>query len=348
MSIGIGIVGSGYMGRTYAECLARHVTGAHLTAVAGGRRTPGLAADYGVAAMSTIEDLLARADTDAVIITSPPTAHRDQTVAAAQQRKHVLVEKPMATSRDDCQVMIDACQKAGVALSVIKPWRYRGTGREAGRLILDGGIGRVRMLQMWWLATGLPFSDKPWFRDPREGGSLLDAGSHCFDYLRWVAQAEPVRVYASVRRYAEEQSAMVQLDFAGGAIANLWLSYELPRPGYAASLFRSRIVGESGMLDVDGYGALRLGRGDSWTTVHQQEPIDAIGRMFEWPRLEAFVLLVQDFVDALVDGREQPVPGWDGLAAVTLVEASYRSSELGQAIDPDLSATAWSFRAASR
>jgi predicted dehydrogenase len=52
--------------------------------------------------------------------------------------------------------------------------------------------------------------------------------------------------------------------------------------------------------------------------------------------MEAFVLLVQDFVDALATGREQPVAGWDGLAAVTLVEASYRSAESGQAIDPKL------------
>ena len=189
MSLGVGIIGSGYMGRTYAECLVRHIDGAQLTAVAGGTRAPGLAAEYGVAFEPSVEALVARSDVDAVIITSPPTAHREQTLAAAKQGKHVLVEKPMATTRSDCQDMIDACQAAGVALSVIKPWRYRGTGREAGKLIRSGGIGRLRMLQMQWLASGLPFNDKPWFRDPREGGSLLDAGSHCFDYLRWVAQS---------------------------------------------------------------------------------------------------------------------------------------------------------------
>ena len=99
-------------------------------------------------------------------------------------------------------------------------------------------------------------------------------------------------------QYADEQSAMVHIDFASGAVGNLWLSYEIPRPGYPASVFRSRIVGDTGILDVDGFGALRLGRGDEWSTLYEQEPIDAIGRMFEWPRLEAFVLLVQDFVSA--------------------------------------------------
>ena len=65
--IGIGIVGSGYMGRTYAECVTRYNTGARLVAVAGGNRAPGLAADYGVDAESTVATLLGRSDVGAVI-----------------------------------------------------------------------------------------------------------------------------------------------------------------------------------------------------------------------------------------------------------------------------------------
>jgi predicted dehydrogenase len=338
MSVGIGIVGSGYMGRTYAECVTRHVVGAHLVGVAGGTRAPGLAAEYGVAVEPSIEALVERDDVDAVIITSPPTAHPAQTTAAARHGKHVLVETPMATTRADCQAMIEDCRAAGVSLSVVKPWRYRGTGREAGRLIHADAIGPVTMLRMSWLATGLPFNDKPWFRDPREGGPLLDAGSHCFDYLRWAARSEPLRVYARVHQFGTEQTAMALVEFASGALANLWLSYEIPTPGFSHSLFRSQIVGQKGILDVDGYGALRLGRGGSWQTIHEQVPIDAIGGMFEWPRLEAFVLLVQDFVEAIGNDRQPPVAAEDGLAAVTLGEASYASNRGGAPVELDLAA----------
>ena len=73
--IGIGIIASGYMGRTYAECVARYCTGARLVAVAGGSRAPGLAADYGIDAEPSVEALLQRDDIDAVIITSPQSAH---------------------------------------------------------------------------------------------------------------------------------------------------------------------------------------------------------------------------------------------------------------------------------
>jgi predicted dehydrogenase len=119
-------------------------------------------------------------------------------------------------------------------------------------------------------------------------------------------------------------------------MGTLWLSYEIPKPGFARSIFRARIVGDRGSLDLDGFGKLRLGEADAWNVVHEQEPIDAVGRMFEWSRMECFVLLVQDFVDALSAGREPTVTAWDGLAAVAMVEASYESSRRGTAIDLDL------------
>jgi len=331
------------MGRTYAECVARYNTRARLVAVAGGSRAPGLAADYGIAFELDVEGLLRRDDVDAVIITSPQSAHREQTVAAARAGKHVLVEKPMATSVAECQEMIDACRAAGVALSVIKPWRYRGATRGLYRLIQEGRIGAVRMLSLWWLYPGRPFSGKDWFRDPKEGGYFLDAGCHCFDYLRWIAGAEPVRLFAALNTFNQDsetpRSSMTQLVFANGVMAQLWLSYEVPEPSWEHTDFRARVVGELGELDAHGYGALQLGVGGTWQTVYEQPPIDYINRPMERTRLEAFFDMTQDFIDAVVDGRAPPVTGEDGLAAVALVEAGYQSHARGQAIELGASAS---------
>jgi predicted dehydrogenase len=335
--IGIGIIASGYMGRTYAECLARYNRGARLVAVAGGSRAPGLAADYGIAAEPNVEALLQRQDVTAVIITSPQSAHAEHTALAAQYGKHVLVEKPMATSSAECRCMIDACRKQLVKLSVIKPWRYRGSTRRLYESIHRGEIGEVRMLTLWWLYPRIPFIGKDWFRDPREGGLFLDAGSHCFDYLRWVAGAEPTRLYAQIANYNHEgetpRSTMTTLAFANGVMATLWLSYEVPTPGFEHTDFRIRVVGSTGNLDAHGYGAFQVGRGDAWETMYEQAPMDYVNRPMDFVRLEAFVDMVQDFIDALRDGREPPVTGEDGLAAVAMVEAGYRSSALGQAVE---------------
>lgn len=325
------------MGRTYAECIARYNTGARLVAVAGGSRAPGLAADYGIAAEPSVEALVRRPDVDAVIITSPQSAHAEQTVLAARFGKHVLVEKPMATSTSECRRMIDACREHEVKLSVIKPWRYRGSTRRLYESIQHGEIGDVRMLTLWWLYPRLPFIGKDWFRDPKEGGLFLDAGSHCFDFLRWVARAEATRLYAQIANYNRDgetpRSTMTMLSFANGVMATLWLSYEVPSPGWEHTDFRARVVGSTGNLDAHGYGAFQLGRGDTWETIYEQPPMDYVNRPMDFVRLEAFVDMVQDFIDALRDGREPPVTGEDGLAAVAMVEAGYRSSALGQAID---------------
>src|SRR5690242_4826633 len=115
------------MGRTYAECVARYNKGARLVAVTGGSRAPGLAADYGIDVESDVEHLVQRSDVSAVIITSPQSAHAEQTEMAARHGKHILTEKPMATSTADCRRMIEVCRANKVELSVIKPWRYRGS-----------------------------------------------------------------------------------------------------------------------------------------------------------------------------------------------------------------------------
>jgi predicted dehydrogenase len=130
-TVGVGMVGSGFMGLTYAEAIARHVTGARLVAVAGGSRAAKLAAEYGVPAEPTVEALLARRDVDAVVLATPDQVRRELTEKAAAAGKHVLAEKPMAPTVADCDAMIAACARAGVTLAVVKTERYRKITRRA-------------------------------------------------------------------------------------------------------------------------------------------------------------------------------------------------------------------------
>src|SRR4029077_10423714 len=103
--------------------------------------------------------------------------------------------------------------------------------------------------------------------------------------------------------------------------------------GWENTDFRARVVGATGNLDAHGYGALQLGRGSDWEKLYQQGAMDYINRPMDRVRLEAFFDMTQDWVDALRDGRQPPVTGEDGLAAVAMVEAGYESSRLGQAVD---------------
>jgi predicted dehydrogenase len=337
----IGLIGSGYMGRTYAECLMRYTTGGRLTAVTGGSRAPQLAADYGAASVEDLDGLLARPDVDAVLVASPHSAHVSQVTRAAEAGKHVLVEKPMALNTTECDAMIRACRAAGVTLSVIQTVRFRGTVARAKRLLDEGRLGPVRMIQLQTLFPWVPLTGKSWTQSEGEGGLILDQGAHNFDFLRWFGGAEAARVFAQVTNFGgidyPAPTAMAQVVFTNGVLAHTWMSFELPQPGVAHAAFRALVVGANGMLDIDGYGKLQAALdGKDWGLVWEQPAIDYVNRPLAPERLEAFYTQVQDFIDSVKDRRQPAVTAEDGRAAVELIDAARRSSATGQAVEVPL------------
>jgi predicted dehydrogenase len=337
-SVGIGIVGSGFMGRTYAECLTKYNEAATLIGITGGSRAKDLACEYGVETLPDFASMLDRKDIDAVVLATPHQLHAEEVIAAAGKGKHILVEKPMATSVADCNAMIAACRAANVILSVIKTLRFRGVVSRAKRLIEAGQIGRIRMIQAtalfpWPSETNELFRDKKWHCMPPAGGSLLDRGTHIFDALRWLIADEPVRVYGSVRSFRAQPwlaySAMVQVDFSQGASAQVWTSEEIPVPGFPNSRYLMRIWGEKGIMEFEGFTKLQIATPKGWELVWEQPPIDFVARPLDPSRLEAFHIQMQDFIDSLRFGKYPSVTGEDGRAAVEMVQAAYLSTLTG-------------------
>jgi myo-inositol 2-dehydrogenase/D-chiro-inositol 1-dehydrogenase len=326
---GIAVAGSGDMGGTYAEVAARHLEGAGLVAISGGTRAPGLARDYGVDHVERFEDLLAREDVDGVVLALPHSLHRDSAVAAAEGRKHVLVEKPMALSVAECDEMLAAAQRAGVDLSVIMTMRFDDNFRAARRLVDDGTIGEVRMLRMSGLTPGYDMGHKTWLADAGEGGVLLDWGSHAFDICRWFAGADPVRLSAELATFGPatvpEPSAMVQVAYANGALAQVWMSYELPAAGLE-SPFRLAIVGSAGVLEVERFGRTLLTRDGGTVVAHEEPAADwSLERRHDPVRLRSPIRQLQAWVDAIRTGSPSVASGADARWAVLQVEAAYRS-----------------------
>lgn len=330
------ILGSGYMGRSYAECISRHVARARLAAISGGTRAPGLAADYGAAHAPSYAELLARDDVDAVLIATPHADHCAQVLEAAAAGKHVLVEKPMATSLSDCDRMIAACRDAGVMLQVIQTLRFRGTPARAKGLIDAGRIGAVRMIQGRSLVRDYAIAAGAWPGRPEHGGAFLDMGVHNFDIMRFWSGSEARRVFAQVTTYGRSGypwlSAMTQISFANGVMAQQWTSHEVPSASLARSQHMYAVVGESGALEIDGYGKLLLSTPEGVEEIWEQPAFDFVNRPLDPIRLEAFFTQIQRFVDDLLDGRPPSVPGEEGRAAVAIVEAAMRSAQSGEAV----------------
>ena len=337
-TVRVGVIGSGFMGRSYAECLKRHCVGGELAAIHGGSRAPQLANDYDVNLIADYAALLARDDIDAVLIATPHNQHLEQVTAAARAGKHVLVEKPMALNCGECDAMIKACRDAGVTLSVIQTWRFRGTISRGKQLINEGKIGDVRMIQLRTLFEWSPVSGKPWTEESDQGGFILDQGAHNFDFMRFYAASEATRVFGQIKDYNKGSyqcpSAMAQVEFPNGVMAQTWMSFELPKPGIPNHAFRALVVGSDGMLDIDGYGRLNVAlEGKPWELYWEQPAIDFLNRPLEPSRLEAFYIQVQDFVDSILEKRPPAVRGEDGRAAIELIDAVRRSSATGHAVE---------------
>jgi predicted dehydrogenase len=346
-TVRIGIVGSGYMGRTYAEALANHTSGALPVAVAVGRRAPALAAEYGLAAEPSVEALVARPDVDAVILATPEQIRLEQVRAAAAAGKHVLSEKPFAPSVAQADAMIAACREAGVSLMVCQTLRYRGTMARAKQLLDEGAIGRVLQIRTYAMHSKELFegvvAEKPWIGEETGGGHFYDQAVHNFDYMRWLTGSEATEVFAYLATQSDlpfpAMSAMAQLRFASGAMAQLNICFELPNADFPEHGTRFMVVGERGLLEMDQYSNVRLGKDGRWEIIWEQPPFDFRNDPNSPVRMAAHAAMVQEFIDSLREGRPPAVSGEDGRAAVELCEACVRSARSGQPVRLPLDVT---------
>jgi UDP-N-acetyl-2-amino-2-deoxyglucuronate dehydrogenase len=339
--IGIGMIGSGFMGLTYSEAIARHVRGARLAAIAGGSRAGKLAEEYGVPAEPSPEALLARPDVRAVVLATPDQFRRDLAQKAAAAGKHVLVEKPMAPTVADCDAIIAACDRAGVNLAVVKTERYRKITQRAKQLIDEGAIGpvwMVRTISSFPISTTREISEtRGWMHDPASGGLFMGIATHNTDFLRWLTGANAVKVFAQVNTFSDlpaaAQSVMAQIVFDNGVMGHLWSSSEFPTPGLPSSEVRFQVVGRDGIIDLENFEYLDLGRGDKWERVMTPERFDYLKEPKSPIRLHPHIGVIQEFVDSIHEGRRPKVGGVEGRAAVEICEACLISARTGQAVD---------------
>ncbi len=343
-----GLIGSGYINRGYAAGLhIGQVPDGELVAIAGGRRAPSLAAEFGAESEPSVEALIARDDIDAVIIGSPHTAHLPQTRMAAAAGKHVYTEKPMAVSVNECDEMIRACREAGVKLGVNKVLRFRIAPKAAKELIDDGVIGDVRMIQARGSWTEFFLKDvvgedgriiipaKLWAMDPAEGSQYLDYGVHCNDIIRWYSGSDAVLAFGRYHTFGTppppDLTAMVSYEMANGVLATVFMTYELPAPGITPADV-TFIIGSKGMIDCDQYGKVRYTTGGDWKLYKEQPAFDFLKDYLDPNRLIGFSEQVQDFARAILDDREPAVTGWDGRQAVAMAIAADISAATGESV----------------
>jgi predicted dehydrogenase len=337
-SLGIGIVGAGFMGQTYARTISTLVQGARITAIACGSRAPDLAEEYGVPAEPSLEALLARKDVHAVCIATPHARHGDEALAAARARKHILIDKPMATTVVACDAILAACKERNLRCDITFSQRHRICNVETKRILDSGVLGSVRTIHSIQVVPNGMKSAPNWQLLSENIGVLMGHGIHNIDHVRWVTGKEVVKVFAKLRTFERDcpvdGTSDVVLTLADGTVCTIFCSFEVPAPGIPRTGGATQIACEKGNIDSDWYGELRVTKnGGPWEVVAKQDPIDWAGKGFLDPvRLNTYGTVIQNLVDDIRADKGAGGTGWDGRQAVAVAAAAYESSRTGQEI----------------
>jgi scyllo-inositol 2-dehydrogenase (NAD+) len=280
------------------------------------------------AGYADLASALASTDLDAVVITTPTFTHAELAVHAARAGKHVLCEKPMALTLEECDAMMAAAKEAGVVLQLAF-MRHFDPPFVAAKAQIDAGlIGRPLIVRSLTRGPGLP---PDWANDIKTGnGMLAEVNSHDFDTVRWLGGGNYTEVYAQASALKAPHLKERFPDFYDTAVVSLKLdngAYGMIDGvcpvdyGYDA---RAEVVGSEGVLFI---GELR----DMATTRVTREGGMVEAHYLSWRERfrEAYVAEAEHFVGCVLEGKTPSVGGEDGRRAVEIVLAANASIRSG-------------------
>jgi predicted dehydrogenase len=300
-----------------------------ITALVSGHREKAekQAATYGVPRSSIysyerFDEIRHNGQIDAVYIALPNSMHAEYTIRAAQAGKHVLCEKPMATSVEDCRRMIQACRRANVKLMIAYRCQYHPSHLKAIHLIRSGAVGQVQAIES---AFGFDIARGEWRLNKKMagGGPLVDVGIYCLNAARYLTGENPqaIKAYASVvdhdGRFTQvEESDGWTMKFPSGIVASCNTSYGAMMDGYF------RVHASKGWIYMDGfnYSGMHLtAKLASGETIDEPDPIRAPGQ---------FTAEADYFARCISSGREPKTDGEEGLRDMIAISRIYESAGL--------------------
>ena len=271
------------------------------------------------------EECLGSGAVDAVYIALPNHLHREYTERAARGGAHVLCEKPLAVTEEDCLSMIRVAEENQVKLMVAYRLHFEEANLKAIDLVQSGKLGDPRLFDSVFTMT---VKDGDIRLNPREqgGGTLYDIGVYCINAVRNLYGAEPMEVVAFSANKGDERFLQCEettsaiLRFPGRErLATFTCSFG------AADVSHYRVVGSKGQLVMDpAY--------EYAGELEQKITVDGRTRSRTFPKRDQFAPELISFSDCILNGNAPEPSGWEGLADVRVIRALYRSADTGQPV----------------
>jgi UDP-N-acetyl-2-amino-2-deoxyglucuronate dehydrogenase len=330
----VGIIGYGWAATAHIDAINKTAQ-AQVTAIYSSRPLDAatLSAKHGgkIKAYQTVEALLADPDIHVVDITSFPSQHSAQAIAAAQAKKHIILEKPMANSMDEVIQIFEAAEKNGVKGCVCFECRF-SSQMEATKAVIDQGlIGEIHYGEVdYYHGIGPWYSQYRWNIGKKDGGSaLLTAGCHALDALLMCMPGEVDTVSSLSTKsksdyftpYEYDTSAVTILKFKNGAVGKCAAIVDCLQPYY----FHTHLVGSHGSVLDNKFHSSKLKTNKAQWSGLSMKMLDS-GDVSDHPYQAQF----QAFFDALDQGKDMPLTSFrDGLRTFKVIFAADQSAANG-------------------
>lgn len=326
--IGVCVIGSGRAGMIHAVNFAKNVPGARIAAMVDPDRETldsACARLGGVPGYASHTQALEDKAVDALVVVSPTKFHRDIVLDAAHAGKHVLCEKPMAMTVDECDDMIEAANKNNVILQIGFMRRFDAGFMRAKRIVEEGEIGDVVMVRSNTRGPSVP---QPWMYDiKKSNGPLAEVNSHDIDTLRWFAESEFKTIYAVGGNYRCPDARAEFPDFYDNVIVAATFANNIQGMmdgaqgvGYAYDA-RVEILGTKGCIFIGKLNDEAVMTCTAETKSGRTPLVDSWRTLFKTAYLNENIA----FIDSIRTGAPPRVSGHDGKMAVKVVNAGNTS-----------------------
>lgn len=333
----IGMIGCGEIAVQTAKGIAASTFGQHVMVMDTDARVAGdLGATYGVPHTTKVDELLANPAVDAVYIAVPHFLHAPLTIQAAQAGKHVLVEKPIATTLAEADAMIAAAGAAKVTLSVAYLAQVDPVAQAMQRLVAAGAIGKVvgtRIIyrgdkpESYWHGgySGRITTDWRTSKAKSGGGVLIMNTIHDLNTLRFITGLEVVRVAAEYETFTTpvevEDYIAVTYRYANGAIGTLEAGSAIRGRDPVREI--NRIYGDAGQILFSNPARIFVTREHAGLKVGEWQdlPLPAAGTGGDR------AAMIDGFAGAVLNGKPPVVRAEDGRAALQIALAAYQSGQ---------------------
>jgi predicted dehydrogenase len=332
----IGLIGTGAIARLHARAyrnIGYTLRVCTSRTAEGGRR---FAAEHGTEFVATAEDVCRHPEVDFVDVCTLPAVRLDPVRLCARHRKHVQVQKPVATDLETARAMIELAAGAGILLNVVSQHRFDDASMFLASAVGHGRLGRLLQADAYvkWHRSDQYYA-RPgkgtWATEG--GGALINQAIHQVDILRWlagpVAEVFAMWQVGATHRIESEDVLSAVMRYASGATGVIQAATAFS-PGYPE---RIELHGTRGTAIVTGD---RLTTWDVMEDAGDPAPVSsAVASGASDPMaisVESFERQFLDFGDAIASGRPPLVPGEAGLQALEVVDAIYTSCRTGRSV----------------